>query len=189
MQPQIHKAAGGDSVRHEADFIRVDKNNCVATDRHVLAVVPTADVFRGLDAGINDEVFFIHKSQAVSLYPKVGYITNYTLDLENKTIVARFTPIKRGKHKQIAIAEIELDVKFPDFETIVNSAKKRKAGFTPTIGLNPSLLKTAAEAIGASTLRLEIREAGQAVIVSDSTLPSELVKAYALVMPYLVEPF
>ncbi|MBS3739659.1 MAG: hypothetical protein KGY51_11810 [Psychroflexus sp.] len=171
----LHLITSKDDLRPPLKYIKVTKENCVATNAHVIGVIPTTDIF-------SDE--FIEK------VPEEGFILHPEdwKKLKNNTdIVWKSNDVIKISYskKRDALIEIESESnigKFPNWEAILPSEYAETQPL-PSIGINMKLAYDLQKAIGSDKgLKLDFYGVAKGVVVKPIRSTS---KAYGLIMPII----
>jgi hypothetical protein len=177
---KLHLATSKDKFRPVMQSILITKTDIVATDAHIMAIVPTGDIFDSAsiqcipDNGllIDGQIWrSIHTAENINISESNG---QYRIGayFRNKPSM-EFKIEKNGDGEN-----------FPNWLSVVPTEDKREE--MGLIGLSPKLLFNLSEAIGADMgLRLETNGRQKGIVVRP--INKEDNKSYGLIMPIKVD--
>jgi hypothetical protein len=173
---KLHLATSKDSLRPAMQSILITKTDIVSTDAHIMAVVPTGDIF-DIDSiqCIPDKGLLIDGQIWKSIYT-AEQITIYETNGGYK-ICGHF---KSKPSMEFKVEKNGDGANFPNWLSVVPTEDKREE--MGLIGINPKLLFNLSEAIGADMgLRLETNGRQKGIVVCP--INKEDNKSYGLIMP------
>jgi len=157
--------------------VKVDKDNCVATDGQVLGVIPTKNIFSGsFIECLKDKSILIHREDWKKLN---GATAIDFMDVEKLTIKAFYN------NKRPVIIEAIYDNKeggkYPNWQGVV----PKKEGTTDVMNLIPELLEKLSKALGLAQCKLnhcgDVTKVILVTPLSHQALENEGV--YGVIMP------
>jgi len=178
MNFKLHFACSKDDLRPSMTQVYVTKENIVATDANILAVVPTKDVFD--DPSIDllpEEGLYIDSNDWKKL------VGAYQVIYNGEFVVA-FFPRKSEAH--VRPRTIEDVGNYPQWEQIVPDTSKFDS--VGRIGLNPKMLYNLHQALDVPTFKLEFAGENKPVAVA---MPDDAYATsgnqYGIIMPLLIQ--
>lgn len=173
---KLHLATSKDRFRPALQSILVTKENIVATDADIMAVLPTALVFNEASIECLPDMGLLIDGQIWKAIYSAESITIY-LDGDAYKIAGHF----KNKPSAEFRAEINGDgSNFPNWLQVVPTEDKREA--MPVLGINAKLLMNLSDAIDASNgLKLETNGSGKGIIAKPIGLDTG--EPYGLIMP------
>lgn len=157
MNFKLHMACGKDDLRPAMTNVFVTKQFCVASDSHILAAVPTSDIFSD-DESINnipEEGMYVNANDWRKL------ITANYVEYDGEFVVAHF-PRKSPAHvKPIKVGDIG---PFPNWKAIIPSSERFAS--VPRIGINPKLMYNLHQALDLSIFKIDFIAQNTAIAVS-----------------------
>lgn len=173
---KLHLATSKDKFRPAMQSILVTKQNIVATDAHIMAVVPTALIFDEASIELMPDNGLLIDAQIWKAIYSADSIFVY-MEGNGYKIAGHF------KNKPSAHFRAEINgesANFPNWLQVVPTEDKREA--MPAIGLNAKLLMNLSEAIGASNgLKLETNGSQKGIIAKP--IGEQNGGQYGLIMP------
>jgi len=157
MNFKLHMACGKDELRPAMTNVFVTKQFCIATDAHIMAVVPTSDVFSDEKSMTNipDEGMYVNANDWRKL------ITANYIEYDGDFIVAHF-PRKSPAHvKPIDVKDIG---PYPNWQAVVPSSERFAS--IPRIGVNPKLMYNLHQALDTTIFKLDFISESAAIAVS-----------------------
>ena len=157
MNFKLHMACGKDELRPSMTNVFVTKQFCVATDSHLMAIVPTADIFTGEKSieNIPEEGMYVNANDWRKL------IAANFVEYDGEFVVGHF-PRKSPAHvKPIAVKDIG---PYPKWEAVIPSADRFDS--VSRIGVNPKLMYNLYQALDAPIFKLDFISKNVAIAVS-----------------------
>ena len=173
---KLHLSASKDKFRPVMQSILVTKENIVATDAHIMAVVPTALVFDEASIELMPDKGLLIDAQIWRSIYMADSIFIY-LEGNGYKIAGHF------KNKPSAHFSAEINGEsgnFPNWYQVMPTEDKREP--MPVIGINAKLLMNLSDAIDASNgLKLETNGSQKGIIAKPIGLDTG--EPYGLIMP------
>lgn len=170
---KLNLICANDALRPVMSYVKVTKDVMVATDAHVLGVVPTSKLFDDdFISKIPEGGMLIHKDDFAKIIS--GTNTVWKGDGVLKIIV---------KNKRDILVETETEDnigKYPYWEAIIPTEKDRLAQLN-AIGVNFELASSLQKALGFYSSKLTFSGVSKAIYVTDSTEKDE--ESYGVIMP------
>lgn len=173
---KLHLATSKDRLRPALQSILVTKENIVATDAHIMAVIPTALVFNKESIELLPDKGLLIDAQIWKLIYSADSIFIY-MEGSGYKIAGYF----KSKPSAEFRAEINGEAgNFPNWHQVIPTEDKREP--MPIIGINAKLLMNLSDAIDASNgLKLETNGSQKGIIVKPIGLDTG--EPYGLIMP------
>lgn len=175
---KLHLITSKDQLRPVMCHIYVTRQNCVATNAHVLGVIPTDLVFDSqFIAEIPEEGFYIHPDDWKTMI-QADYILWKSPDII-KLVFHKFS-----KRNQVFEAFKVSDIGRPiQWEQVMPDPKN----YAPVsqFGVNASLLKDLQDALGFESVRLTFTPGVRAAMVQNTG--AELRREYGIIMPIMLD--
>lgn len=173
---KMHLACGNDDLRPVMQYIKVNRDVCVATNAHIMAIVPTTQMFSDeFISHIPDGGVLIHKEDWKKM---LGF--EYATWKTNGEVIALVSEKKRNT---LIEAELEKNVNtFPNWQSVIPNVEERTAELN-TIGINFSLAFDLQRALGITECRLQFASHNKAIYVSSRDIAN---KAYGVLMPVIL---
>jgi len=173
---KLHLATSKDKLRPVMQSILVTKENIVATDAHIMAVVPTALVFNEASIELMPDKGLLIDAQIWKAIYSADSIFIY-LEGNGYKIAGYF----KNKPSAEFRAEINGEIgNFPNWHQVIPAEDKREP--MPVIGVNAKLLMNLSDSIDASNgLKLETNGSQKGIIAKPIGLDTG--EPYGLIMP------
>ena len=174
---KLHLACGKDGFRLSMQHIKVTKQNCVATDSHILAVIPSELIFNSeFISDIPEEGFLIHAED----YKKMIQFEKATWKTKGEVI-----KMEHKKKRPILIEVVkESDAgKFVNWEAVTPKGLKTES--KQEIRLNAELLYRLQQCLGSSQVRLTFYEGNKPIEVKPL---AHTWGKYGIIMPCTSTP-
>jgi hypothetical protein len=173
---KLHLATSKDKLRPVMQSILVTKENIVATDAHIMAVVPTALVFNEASIECLPDNGLLIDAQIWKAIYSAESITVY-LDGDAYKIAGHFNNKPSAEFRAETNGSIG---NFPNWYQVIPTEDKREP--MPAIGINAKLLMNLSDAIDASNgLKLETNGSQKGIIAKPIGLDTG--EPYGLIMP------
>lgn len=171
---KLHLACGKDELRPVMGYIKVTKSVCVATNAHILAVIPTEDIFnQDFISGIPEDGVLLHSED----YKKMLMFEIATWKKEGEVIKM----IDSKKRPQLFEVETEGEVgKYPNWQSIIPYNPNIELNY---IGLNMNLAKDLQDALGLESCKMEFDGESRPITLTDAK--GEHKGRYGIVMPVM----
>lgn len=173
---KMHLACGSDDLRPVMQYVKVNRDVCVATNAHIMAVVPTTQMFnKEFISHIPDGGVLIHKED----WKKMLGFESATWKTKGEVIAL----VSEKKRNSLIEAELEKNVNtFPNWQSVIPNEKER-TGELNAIGINFSLAFDLQRALGIEECRLQFSSYNKAIHVSSRDITN---KAYGVLMPIVL---
>lgn len=173
---ELNLICSNDDLRPAMMHVKITKENMVATNAHILGVVPTNEVFNDeFIEGIPESGILIHKDD----YKKFKNF-DYA-QWKSKDVIEIFYKGKK-RNVLIPICTEENIGTFPKWETLI--PREEDAQELSKIGVNMGLAYELQRALDATSLKMVFIAPNKAILVKP--LPSENSKAYGIIMPAML---
>lgn len=173
---ELNLICSNDDLRPAMMHVKITKENMVATNAHVLGVIPTKEVFSDeFIEGIPENGMLIHKDD----YKKLKNFENATW--KSKDVIEIHY---RGKKRNvlIPICTEENVGTFPKWETLI--PREEDAQELSKIGVNMSLAYDLQRALDAENLKMVFIAPNKGILVKP--LLSNNSKSYGIIMPAMI---
>ena len=174
--PKLHLACAKDALRPVMEHILITKDEIVATDAHILAILKTKDVFSDEFIAEMPERFLIHKSQWKDFY---NGAFNFTF--KDKAICVHYN----GYEVLHKIKNEGDSIKYPNYDAFIPNQSDTKS--LCEIGLNAFSLKTIVEALtfpyDVKTVKLQFFGANRAILVTPTNVDCN---SRGIIMPAMI---
>lgn len=170
---ELNLITSKDDLRPPLQYIKVTKDKCVATDAHVIGVIPTSEIFDNeFIEKVPENGFLVHPDDWKKLK------TNTGIEWKNDDVIR--ISYKKKRDVLIEIESEEKIGKFPNWEAIMPSEYQEPKELN-NIGINMSLAHSLQKALGLEFgLKLKFYGENKGVLVKNVYDSS---KAYGLIMP------
>lgn len=165
-----------DELRPTMCHILVNKSECVATNAHVIGVVPTSEIFNSqFISELGESTILIFSTD----WKKLHNATAITWKDREKNIIEVF--YKKGR-PALFEAETEENVgKYPNWHNVI----PEQSGETANMCFNPSLLIDLSKALDFTNVKLTYSGAANRAFRVDGLKKEDDSKAYGIIMPVL----
>lgn len=174
---------GTDDLRPIFNYVKVDAKECVCTDAHVLAVIPTENIFsKDFIKTLGERTILIHSIDWKQLKPK------QLIYWESENMIG-IEPLNNKRPIFIKVETQENVGKYPNWEAVVPSLNDSyKISPINAIGVNTELLAKLQKALGFVASKLVFYAENRAIMVydgktTDSARDIVTTGSYGLVMP------
>ena len=175
---KLHKIASTDNLRPQLSHICIDKDDVVATNAHVLIIVPKALFFE--DREIPE--MFVRSRDWAKIYPRKnhylryeeGHLILYSKSKSYRGEVARIKPILKEKAK----------FNYPDYTKVIPDGELKEAD---KIGVNSYFMRLYNEATGINEAKLSFYGHGKAIVLTPFSDDYKDVKA--IIMPIMLPEY
>jgi len=183
MGPKLQDCISTDKWRESINYVLVTKEETVATDRHILVVHKTEELFSKEFADSLPEDGILLDKEALKSISKISFM-DISYDNKNKLVglvhgtpktdlVTLYFPVKLNKAK----------LTFPEYACLFDG-KDKWDGDEVEIGINPQLLNRLGNGMGCNPgLRLKITGRTRAIFAYN-TGASAWPSAKGLIMPF-----
>lgn len=170
-----------DELRPVMGHVLVTKENCVATDAHVMGIIPTAEIF---DAQFIEQLGETPLLIFSSDWKKMNNATGIMWKDRAKNIIEIF--YKKGRPALIEAETEEKIAKYPNWKAVI---PETPGGETEKLCFSPTLLLNLTKALGfEGPARLEFCDAlNRPIRVTECNKESKS-KAYGIIMPVMDTP-
>ena len=157
MNFKLHMACGKDELRPAMTNVFVTKQFCVATDAHIMAIVPTTDIFTGEKSmdNIPEEGMYINANDWRKL------VTAKFVEYDGEFVIAYFARKSPAHVKPIPIADIG---PYPNWKAVIPSSDRFDS--VSKIGVNPKFIYNLHQALDMPMFKLDFIAQNVAIAVS-----------------------
>ena len=177
---KLDLACGKDDLRPVMQYVLVTKEKCVATDAHIMAIIPTNKFFKDeFIASIPEEGMLIHREDWKKMLP-------YTVAVW-KTEGEVIKCLDSKKRPLLIEVESQEEVgKYPNWEAVIPTKDMREGAEVDSIGLNLEIAATLQKALGLPSCKLDFSGKGRAIYLTAAN-EEDSNGQYGIVMPVMIK--
>lgn len=166
---KLHLICGKGDLRQIMQYVKVTKEELVATNGHVLGIIPTTDVFNEeFIEGIPDKGMLIHREDWAKIIAAeiVAWKSDDIIRCVNKKRSGSDRPLKRD-----VLVEVESEDKIGNYVNWMSVIPEMNGFELNEIGIDFKLAATLQEALGLDSCRLNFVDRTKAILITDANSP------------------
>lgn len=173
---RLDLVASKDKTKGVLCFVKITKRFCVATNRAILAAVPTSEIFNdSFIEQIPEEGFLL----SPSAYKEAVSSIQIEMDANKNTLKCIK---KNGDFSYQPVSKEEFEGIYPNWEFVIPSDGKTKQEHLSEFGISSKLLDRLSKGLGFDLLKIKTYGGFKPIYVSEAGL-KPMSKAYGIIMP------
>ena len=172
---KLHKITRQDDIREEFQHIFIDKDNIVATNAHILVIVPKTLFFEGQEI----PEMFVRGRDWAKIYPRKNHFVKYE---ENHLVLYSEAKLYRGEVARVKpILKENAGFKYPDYTKVIPNGELKEVD---KIGINSYFMRLYNKATGINEIKLSFYGHGKPIVIKPFDDYYQDVKA--VIMPIVL---